>query len=401
MFLVAIATALTAACTTKVGIEPRTPNSPDQGYADAIPIDETTPILDVSMPMNGEVIDAGTWDSGTSDASREIIECGYEVSVISPEPGSFIPDDDRIQVVGQVDTGAGNPAANTTVQLLIGGEVEGEAFTNADGQFIFEREVQAGDLRRAKVVVQTPAGQCEEESDFEIFSCRGEFLEDFNENPVTWTRHGSATWDPGGWLDMTGPTQGQKGAYYNDIDLIERGLASIEFTIRTGNGLNGGADGFALTIVNLPDPDRFISLLDAAASGAGLGYAVGGAFATPEFNQEVEAITVEVDTWYNSINAGNRHTDPTEENHIAITQNVDASDHLAWFEVPNIEDMQDHRVRVDLLADRLRVSFDEVVVLEQDARLVFKGGYMFFSGSTGWASNLHIIDSVKILHDCR
>ena len=96
-----------------------------------------------------------------------------------------------------------------------------------------------------------------------------------------------------------------------------------------------------------------------------------------------------------------RHVDPTPLNHIAITRNGDPGDHVAWFPVPNIEDLMPHTVRVDMLDGMMRVSFDGMQVIEQEIIFRFKGGYIFFSGSTGYATNYHRFDHLKILHNCQ
>ena len=63
--------------------------------------------------------------------------------------------------------------------------------------------------------------------------------------------------------------------------------------------------------------------------------------------------------------------------------------------------MRIHLEQVDLLGDRLRISYDGEQVIEQNTSLIFKGGYMFFSGSTGAATNEHRFDDLRILHQCQ
>ena len=100
---------------------------------------------------------------------------------------------------------------------------------------------------------------------------------------------------------------------------------------------------------------------------------------------------MEIDTWKNEYNGTNQlHTDPTPKLYCDY-RNADSSDHLVWFEVPNVEDLP-HTVRVDLLRNRIRVIYDGQQVIEEEASFTFKGGYMFFSGSTGWATNFHRFD---------
>ena len=196
---------------------------------------------------------------------------------------------------------------------------------------------------------------------------------------------------------MTGPYQGRKGAVYNDLQVISDGAASLRFTIKTGMGSEPGADGFSFTIVDVADPSELETLLGSAAAGGGLGYGFGG-----EYGSWIgDAITVEIDTWYNNGGGETEHVDPTQQNHIAVTQNADPANHLVWFEVPDVEDFQPHTIRVDIWGNTLRVWYDGEQVIDQGIVLNFKGGHMFFTGSTGYYYNYHIFDDLEILHQCQ
>ncbi len=85
------------------------------------------------------------------------------------------------------------------------------------------------------------------------------------------------------------------------------------------------------------------------------------------------AITVEIDTWY-----------------------------IATFEVPDIEDDSWHDLRVDVSGVTIRVWMDGELKIEQTVPdQDFRGGYIFFSGSTGYYTNYHRFDGLYILHDCK
>ena len=101
---------------------------------------------------------------------------------------------------------------------------------------------------------------CDAAVQHSISVCNGHIMR-FTES-TDWVTRGSAYWDPNGWVEMTGISNGQKGAVYNKVESIASGVASIRFTLKTGNGLNGGADGFAFTIINISsveDLDNWIS----------------------------------------------------------------------------------------------------------------------------------------------
>ena len=59
-----------------------------------------------------------------------------------------------------------------------------------------------------------------------------------------------------GWIDLTLNAQASQGAVFNPNVHIPNGSASIRFTVQTGNGINNGADGLALTIIDIDDPSN-------------------------------------------------------------------------------------------------------------------------------------------------
>jgi len=243
----------------------------------------------------------------------------------------------------------------------------------------------------------TPNGICDTTENQLVYVCASQIVEDFTTSPANWTLHGDAAWDSGGWLEMTGIASGQKGQVYNSLESISDGVVSIRFTLKTGGGLNNGADGFAFTIIDVSNPNDLVPLLNDANSGGGLAYGLGGSHG----NWVGDAVTVEIDTYRNQISQGHPHDEPTSQNHIAITENADPGNHLAFYEVPGVEDLQPHSIRVDIFAGTLRVWYDGVEVINQAVTIGFKGGHMFFSGSTGWATNYHIFDNLDIYHQCQ
>ena len=140
-------------------------------------------------------------------------------------------------------------------------------------------------------------------------------LEDFTAESVNWVTRGDAYWDPNGWVEMTGTGQGKKGAVYNKVESIASGTASIRFTIKTGNGMNGGADGFAFTIINVANVTDLDNWISQARSGGGMGYAIGGN--SGSFTGD--ALTVEIDTWHNTSTYNEFKNDPTTFSHIALS----------------------------------------------------------------------------------
>jgi len=82
--------------------------------------------------------------------------------------------------------------------------------------------------------------------------------------------------------------------------------------------------------------------------------------------------------------------------------NGNAADHKVVTEIANLEYFQWHDVQIDVNGTTVRVVYDgiEKVVQEVDG-LDFRGGYIVFTGSTGWATNHRRFDKLQILHQCK
>ncbi len=248
-------------------------------------------------------------------------------------------------------------------------------------------------------VARDAGGRCPWPGAFVVTVCRLEVSEDFDTSlPAAWSIYGDAFWDNNGWLEMTDAAPGRRGAIYNSEEYVRPGTVSVRFDIQTGGGSGSGADGFAVSIVEAYEVAELEALLPVMADGGGLGYGAGGDYGS----YDGEAFTVEIDTWYNHRNGHNEpHTDPTESDHLEFTAGLDPGNSLAWVDVGEVEDMEWHKVRVDIIAPRLRVWYDDVLHIDQDVSgLRFRGGFIMFTGSTGYHTNYHRFDQLRLIHAC-
>ena len=226
----------------------------------------------------------------------------------------------------------------------------------------------------------------------------------FYEDPVTfdtditgpsWMLFGDAYWDPGGWLEMTGNITWREGQVAYLEKQLPAGDLSIAFDILTGGGT--GADGFAVSIINVPSVQDLVPIIQAANDGGCLGYGVNGG-GSCESGIEVDAFHIEFDTWYN---AESFIADPTSENHVAITLDGHPGIHYLWAAIPTIEDSQWHEVLVETEGDSVVVTMDGVDVIKGDIPdLNFEGGWVTFSGTTGSVTNYHRFDNMQIRDEC-
>ena len=208
-----------------------------------------------------------------------------------------------------------------------------------------------------------------------------------------WTVYGDAFWDPGGWLEMTGNVQGKKGAIFNTAEMINPGDVEIHFSIWTGGGINSGADGFAMSVVNVPDVPTLETFINTAANGGCLGYGVSGECGS----MALDAFHIEFDTWEN---LGDVNYDPTPQNHVAITLDGDPSNHVLWVN-QMLEDSAWHDVTIQTVGQQIVVTFDGTEIINDVVpTFQFHGGYIGFTGVTGWATNFHRFDDLQVLQAC-
>ena len=241
--------------------------------------------------------------------------------------------------------------------------------------------------------------------------CGAEIFEDFAKAPTGtgWVLTGAASWDLAGHLELTGNAQSKGGGVYHQVLYVQPGDVRMSLKIATGGGVNGGADGFAMTLLEAKSTADVDAYLQKAGNGGCLGYGVSGKCGSTK----VKAFHVEFDTW---INAADPNDDPPgvignnaflgQGNHIAVHTDGDAGNALLWLPEAgkpaiNIEDLQWHTVIIAVQGDKLTIRFgDAVVATKTVTGLDFRGGYVIFTGSTGWATNHHRIDDLRILHQC-
>ena len=394
-----LAATLFTACggTGKIIVEPNTDT--DEAIDTSTPDTDQTDTAPTPDTGDTDPVDTDTADTVDTEPVETPISCMVNWTFLTPIDYEFYSSGNPVDATVQIDP-LDDYAGHTVRWENPGGQVLADSTVDSTGQALYsgiDYSASKG-LKTIFARLVTPEGPCDTTVERRISVCDEYILEEFTTESIDWVTRGDAYWDPNGWVEMTGTSQGQKGAVYNKVEAISSGAASIRFTIKTGNGMNGGADGFAFTIMNISSLTDLETWISEARSGGGMGYGVGG----PSGTFTGEALTVEIDTWHNSYNGTNElHTDPTTSSHIALTQNADPGDHLVFFETPNVEDFQPHDLRVDIVPNAVKVSYDGTEVINENPQLNFKGGQMFFSGSTGWATNNHIFDNLEIFHDCQ
>ncbi len=345
--------------------------------------------------------DAASDGSGDADVSAPAT---FYVSIGEPRPRTSIALGDEIDFVGYFESETIAPA-EVSVQWIssLDGVISDQAF-DGSGQSAFTatlattgsheitlEAVAAGEAQTARVEVAV----CDLPVAFPFDTDLG----------ADWEVLFSASRDSRGWLEMTGNSMGQKGAIANTARPIASGDVRIRFDVSTGQCFEPGpcsggtgADGFAVSFFDTDSGAETVALLERARTGGGLGYGVSGEYG----DDEVDAFHIELDTWHNVYNGTNEfHTDPTTENHIAITLDGDPGNHVVWVPLAGLEDNQWHTVEIGVNGSRVRIWFDEMLMADEVVEgLRFKGGFLAFTGTTGYYTNYHRFDNLSILEGC-
>lgn len=216
--------------------------------------------------------------------------------------------------------------------------------------------------------------------------------------PTGWTSYGSAYLEPAGWLEITGNTYNRRGAYFRTGSRVNPGDVRIVFDIATGGGAsigNSGADGYALSVVDVPDVPTLEAWINSTAAGGCLGYGsvppCASAPGTP-----VNAFHIEFDTWYNG-----EYGDQSQQNHIAVALDGNPTNPIAYLAVPNLEDLVWRTVEVRTVGTTVEVYVDARLAIQTTVPgFQFDGGYIGVSGSTGAATNEHRFDNLRVYDRC-
>lgn len=367
--------------------------------ADAVPDALDDALDDVSADSGFDAAPDSASDS-TLDADTGPPACGATVEVTAPIQRDFLVSTHPLLVQALVTDAS---AADLSVYSVDWLDEQGSLLANspvaADGTTSLTLTGLTPGKRALRPIARDSVGPCAEHGVLEVAVCALEVSEDFDAAlPPAWTLFGDASWDVGGFLEMTGNAMDRRGAVYNGEEYISSGTVSIRFDIQTGGGSGSGADGFAVSIVETATLAELQGLLPGMTNGGGLGYGSGGDYGP----YEGSAFTVEIDTWYNQYNGNTElHSDPTTADHLEVTGGLDPAASIAWFELGEVEDLAWHQVRVDIVEPRLRVWYDGDLKIDEDIQgLKFRGGYILFTGSTGYFTNYHRFDRLRLIHAC-
>lgn len=327
-----------------------------------------------------------------------LTKCPATLQITAPLAKAFLAKDDLTKFIAQVTGDPGFPVDTLQVQWQTAtGAVLGSSAVDKSGKSQLAVNTLPGGLQTVSATIVTPVGMCTAGGSVQFSVCAGALVENFDAalNGKAWKTAGDASWDPGGWLEMTGNVQSKLGFIYSTGAYVQPGDASMHFSIQTGSGINGGADGFAVTLIEAKTLVEVEAYVAAGKAGGCLGYGV----APPCGTMKVTAFHIEFDTFHNT---GDPNIDPIYDDHIGIMLNGDASDHKVTAAIPDLEDFKWHDVRIDVEGTQVTVFYDGVQKASKPIEsLDFRGGYVVFSGSTGWATNYHRIDNLKILHQCK
>ena len=366
----------------------------------------------------GDTTDETTGDGSETEPGDDdsASEPAFGVTILSPanqtsaESGQSVAFEGAVEVTGEVDvTGLVVRWISDVDGVLFEGalsesgssEFSSDVLTAGYHQITFRVEDDQGDGVSTSVVI----GVCgwTDAENFDAALDTSDWIGVPGSSYVT-----DAYRDERGWLEMTGNVQNKKGAIFNVAQAITPGNVVLRFKISTGqcatpdvfcNSSAAGADGFAMSVFQVGTEAELIDLLSVAHTGGGLGYGVAGGYGS----YDVPAFHIEFDTWHNVYNGNSEHhTDPMSEDHIAVTLNGNPGEHYLPTAVTDLEDNMWHQMEVRVVGEQVTVSMDEVELMSGTVPgLTFKGGYIGFTGSTGYYTNYHRFDDLEVEEACR
>ena len=369
--------------------------------ADTTPVEDTTPIEDTTPADTGSGADTTVEDTTPVDTTPA--EPTWTLAITSPVDRDAFRTSATITLTGQL-TGEGTDFS--TFELAVASSINGSlGIIRPDAAGAFTMPLTGLRPGRHTLSVRAVAADSLERTASVVFGvCSDDTILDFTADldPAQWLVRGDTTRDAGGWLELTGLAQGRAGSIYYLGDTLAEGDVEINLRISTGacnppgpcSSFAEGADGFAMNIWSVASVPELEGILDIASNGGGLGYGVSGLYG----DRVVDSFHIEFDTYFNR---NDIHTDPTSLPHIGITQNGDPENHLIYRETPDLENNQWHDITLSIQGSRVRVMYDGTMAIDQDVPgLSFKGGFLGFSGSTGYYYNYHRIDDLQIVQSC-
>jgi len=96
------------------------------------------------------------------------------------------------------------------------------------------------------------------------------------------------------------------------------------------------------------------------------------------------------------------NAEPLSDDHIAVTLNGNPGEHYLPTAMPDLEDNMWHQMEIRVVGKQVSVSMDDVEIMNGGVPgLTFKGGYIGFTGSTGYYTNYHRFDDLEVEEACR
>jgi hypothetical protein len=362
---------------------------------DPVPLDEPPDTdtqdngVDVVTPIDTDV-DTGEPQTNTGRAQLYVdIEDPFD---------EYPTGDPSAQISGQLSVVRGELSELT---LTFTSDIDGDLIPPElaeDGTFVWNTEPLTAGMHTLTLTAFHPNGDPVSD-EVQLGVCQWPAFQDFSTDPTggDWMVFGDAHWEPQGWLEITGNVQSRAGSIYKVSNKVNQGDFRLEFKIATGAGINTGADGFSINVIDVADVAELTQYVNTAANGGCLGYGIVPGCTSS--GMTVSGFHVEIDTWYN----GESHIrDPiSRNNHIAINLDGDPGMHGLVAETPGLEDNLWRDIAVQAVGQRLTLDMDGVRII--DAALPgfsFDGGYIGVSGSTGWATNFHRFDDLQIWDRC-
>jgi hypothetical protein len=332
----------------------------------------------VSVEVTGRgsadlVVESDDVDSPTTRITLDVVgDYAPTLSITAPTPSATL----EIGTTEFVATVSDDVDAPEALALTWSSSVDGAFGADPAASDGFARASWNADAQSAgdHTVTLTAVDSCGNVSTTEVSFCQQAGYVSESLDLATWNFEGSARWDStNGWVELTTPSYNQAGTAFQTAAAVSADNVNVSFAFFVSGG--SGADGISVTALDVARMTGFVG-----STGGGIGY------------MGMPGWSVEIDTWYNG-----EYNDPTPNDHISVHVDGNASNVLAWAELPEMEDGLWHTMDLSVTGTRVTAAIDGTTYIDQDVPQITPfSAYVGFTAATGGSTNYHLIDALEV-----
>ena len=376
-------------------------------------------------------------EGGEPALTLDMSPASLSLSIDSPVEGAVFPTADDITVSGAV-TLEGLSLEFVAIEATLDDALSVPVLLDRESGAIelVISEPSVGEHTLSVHAAVAPDLRAEQRLTFTV-SC--EMVNEFNEplDPTMWVARGPAIRDERGWLELTQNQLHTQGALFWAGSPVQPGDLDLEFSFSTSkcdepgpcdlNRINAGG-GFSINFWDVR-PQNLEALWEVTT---GLGNVTPQPLLDERGMPRVDSFHIVFDTYSNTCTpcsrpsdydgCGNRHEEPTVENHVSLIFNGHRAIHgepdgegsychlgpvgeefsERWTAFPDLDDGRWHHARLTIEGTRIQLWINEQPLIDFELpTLSFKGGVLSIAAGSGVNGNFHRVDRLRINNSCR